>query len=310
MRHLALATLATALTFATSTTHAQIGRIRSAVSAVTQPQPQRPAQMTAFPITAQAVANYERGLAAREQEIQRISHENTPIGQYYAAELRYQAAERRRDAFNANTGPDYERAARLMGAMQQGDTSAVPALTRLTNEVTNLPPRPEIDWSTQQAANAHLDTVMVKATGYDAGQWAYAVDKMPGVVYQVANSGVADSVIQRVSQTFSLTPEEVRAIGARRVELARGLGITYQTDEQLANGGRETKSAPAADPTKDYNACMAQELKPFVDEANRRKDEFEAAQRSGDMSKLLEYTARLNDAQLAAMQKCGPLAGH
>ena len=311
MRRFILATLATVLILPLSTTHAQIGgRIRSAVTNAARPQQaQGPAKMAPFPITAQTIANYEKALVARDQEFQRISRENTPIGQYYAAELRYQAAERRRDAYNAKTGPDYERAARLLGAMQQGDTLAPPLLAQLTNEVTNLPPRPELDWSTQQAANAHLDTVTMKAGGFDAGQWAYVGEKIPMVTQHLANSGVSDTVVERVAQTFGLTPAEVRAIGARRIELARGLGIPFKTDEQLANGGRETE--PAADPTKDYNACMTQQLKPLMDEAERRKAEFEAAQRNGgDMSKLLDFTARLNDAQLAAMEKCAPLAGH
>jgi hypothetical protein len=45
----------------------------------------------------------------------------------------------------------------------------------------------------------------------------------------------------------------------------------------------------------------------MMDEADRRKAEFEAAQKSGDINKLVDYANRLSQAQIAANQKCAPL---
>lgn len=310
MRHFAKLTLAITLVLLPGNASAQIGgRIRSAVSNAARPQQasQRAVQMVVVPITPQVVANYEKGFAARDQEMRRLAQEHTPLGQYYAARMRRDSAERRYAAYNAQTGPDYERAQQLMAAMQRGDTTAPMKLAQLGTEVSTMPDVPEVDWSAQQAANAHMDTVMMQGAGYDAGEWAYLIDKVPPVVGLLANTGTADTVVARVAQTVNITPDEVRAIGVRRVELARALGWSAQTDEDLARASKPATENPANDPSKNYNACMAEGIKPIQEEAERRKAELEAAQQAGDMTKLVDFANRVTAAQQAATVKCAPL---
>jgi hypothetical protein len=314
MRRLSLLALFT-LILVPGAGQAQIGgRLRGAVTgAVTgQQKPAAAVQIVVVPITAQTVANYEKALAARSQEIQRLARENTPIGQYYAAQLRHDAAERRREEYRAGRGPDKERANQLMARLQNGDTTAVAALTALEQSVNNVPEAPsQNDWQAQQAANAHMDSIMVQAAGYSRGEWAYVVDKVPPVASYVAQVGVKeDSLVSRIAQQFQLTAAEVRAIGARRIELAQAAGWRYQTDEQIAaaNNPAPAQQQPVDEsPTGKYNACLATELKPLMDEAERRSEEFKNATNSGDMSKVLEYSNRLTTAQQAATQKCAPL---
>jgi hypothetical protein len=314
MRGFILATLATVLILPLSTTHAQIGgRIRSTVTNATrtQQQPAGPAALVPVPINAQVVTNYEKALGARQREIQRLSQENTEVGRYYAAQQRKEAAQQRENEYNAGRGPDAQRYQQLLAAMQQGDTTAVPKMTQLLQSIQDTVTVPELDWSTQQSANAHLDSLMMQASGYSAGEWAYLNDKLPGIVGYVAeNNAKDDSVVTRLAQTYSITPAEVRAINARRIELARGYGWPFRTDEQLAEAGRPAKPAPAEDPTKNYNACLTQEMKPIMDEADRRKAELDAAQQAGDMTKLVEFANRVSQAQMAATQKCAPLMNH
>jgi hypothetical protein len=313
MRPFVLATLATGLTLAVTTaTHAQIGRIRSTVTAVTQPHPAGPAKPVVIPITAQEVTNYEKALAAMNRERERLARENTPAGRYYAAQFRKEAFNRRVAEYQAKRGPDYEREQQLYARVSRGDTTANEAYSHSHDWQSDDPQLPQLEWSDQQAATAHMDSVMMQAAGYSAGEWMYLGEKIPVVAWYVTEQTATDSTVTEMSQRFGLKPAEIRAITSRRIEIARANGWPFKTDEQIAQEAAEERERPrreaaATDPTKDYAACIQQELKPIMDEADRRKDEFEAAQKSGDMTKLVDFANRVSAAQMAATQKCAPL---
>jgi hypothetical protein len=311
MRHLALATLATALTLSASTSHAQIGRIRSAVTAVTQPHPAGPAKPVVIPITDQVVTAYLNALKARNQEIQKLAREDSPTGRYYAAILQRDSLARRNNDFKAETGPDWDHHVQLAAASARGDASAARELNALEASLDTHVDVPENDWNTQKAANAHMDTVMMTGSGLSAGEWAYLWDPMAKLVGWVAQAGVSDSTVAQIEQNMLLKPAEIRAVGARRIELARVAAWPYRTDAQIAAGSDDTGRARKTVDTNTYSGCLTTELKPVTDEAERRKDEFEAIQKSGgDMSKLLEFTNRFMVAQQAATEKCAPLLNH
>lgn len=312
-RHYLLALTAVALLLPSSLAAQIGGRIRSAVTSAVRPEAQGPTRPIQVPITAEVVANYEKGLAAQVRERERLSHENTPAGRYYAAQFRLAAFERRLAEYRAKRGPDYEREQALYARVARGDTTAAYAFSHSHDwQSQERPQVPELEWSDQQAANAHMDTVLIQAAGFSAGEWMYLGEKVPPVAYYMADRMVTDSSVAAMVERTGLKAAEVRAIGARRIELARAGGWAYKTDEQIAQEEAEERARPqreadAADPTKDYNACFANELKPISEEADRRKAEFEAAQQGGDMSKLLEFSQRVTQAQLAAQQKCAPL---
>lgn len=312
MRRLVLATLATALTFSASTSHAQIGRIRSAVTAVTQPQPAGPVRPVVIPITDQVVTAYLNALKARNQEIRKLAREDSPTGRYYAAVLQRDSIARRNNDFKAETGPDWDRHVQLAAASARGDTGAARAMVALEAALDTHVDVPENDWNTQKAANAHMDTVMMTGSGLSAGEWAYLWDPMAKLVGWVALAGVSDSSVAQIEQNMLLKPAEIRAVGARRIELARVAAWPYRTDVQIAAGpASDTGRARKTVDTNTYSGCLTNELKPLTDEAERRKDEFEAVQKNGgDMSKLLEFTNRFMVAQQAATEKCGPLLNH
>lgn len=252
MRRLALLTLAVALPLWPSTSAAQIGgRIRSTITGTgTGQQQQAPAAVrpVVIPITAQVVTGYVNALKARDQEMRRLARENSPVGHYFAGKLLSDSVERRRNDYRAQVGPDWEREQQLNAALMRGDTSAASALPRLQASLNAQVDIPESDWNTQRAATAHMDTVMMQAAGLSAGEWAYVWDPMYRLVGMTAYSGVAeDSVVEEIARSMNLTPAEVRAGGARRIELARALVYRYRTDAQIAaraeNSGRAHKTA-------------------------------------------------------------------
>ena len=313
MRPFVLATLATGLTLAVPpATHAQIGRIRSAVTAVTQPQPAGPTRPVVIPITAQVVTNYEKAVNAMSRERERLSHENTPAGRYYAAQFRKEAFDRRVAEYRAKRGPDYEREQELYARVSRGDSTAYQAYSHSHDWQSDGPELPQLEWSDQQAATAHMDSVGMQAAGYSAGEWMYLGEKIPVVAWYVSDRQMTDSTVAEMMERTGLKAAEVRVIGARRIEIARANGWPYKTDEQIAQEAAEERERPrreaaAADPTKDYGACIQQEMKPIMDEADRRKAELDAARQAGDMTKLVDFANRVSAAQMAATQKCAPL---
>lgn len=311
-----LSFVALALVMIPFASHAQIGgRIRSTVTgAVTGQQQQKAAagatQLVVIPITPEVVASYEKALAARQLEMQRMARENSPTGRYFAARLARDSAARRRHDFESGVGPDYQRAQQLQAAMMQGDANASTALTRLHTEVNgDEPDLPQTDWNAQQSANAHLDSIMMEGAGMSAGEWAYTNDVMLKLVNWTANSAVGeDTVVQRIAQSAQVTAAEVRAVGARRIELARALAQPYETDAELAAANQPALDpAASADPNARYNACQQTEMKPIMDEAERRKTELETAAKNNDTTKLMDFANRMVAAQQAATLKCAPL---
>jgi hypothetical protein len=318
MRRYALLALCAAAIVASllpPTLAAQIGgRIRSAVTNAAQGQQQPPAPVKPEPvaITAQVVTNYEKALGAMSRERERLSHENTPAGRYYAAQFRKEAFDRRLAEYRAKRGPDYEREQQLFARISRGDTTAIQAYTHVNEWQGQNPEVPDLEWSDQQAATAHMDSVGMQAAGYSAGEWMYLGEKIPVVAWYVSDRKMTDSAVAEMTERTGLKAAEVRAIGARRIELARAAGWPFKTDEELAaeragEANRSQREAAAADPTKDYNACFSQEMKPIMDEADRRKAELDAARQAGDMTKLVDFANRVSAAQMAATQKCAPL---
>lgn len=313
MRRSVVFAAAVAIGVLPTTAAAQFGRIKSRITGAVQPQAQAQAtQIVVVPITEDVVTRYLKAVAVRDQAIQNLARENSDAGRYFAAVMRRDSLIRRENDFRAETGPDWERYKQLEASMQAGDTAAIGAMSRLQRAIdpsqVSIPPT---DWNAQKAGNAKLDSTMKVAGGFSDGEWGYVNDQIPRVLAQMTNTGAAeDTAVARIAQSYTITPDEVRAIRARRIELARALRYPYRTDQQIAfanNPARESTGQNGAPATNTYAGCLAHELEPFQRESERRKTEFETAQKNGDTQKLMEFAQRFMVAQQAAAQKCAPL---
>jgi hypothetical protein len=306
--------LVVSLLFVPATGSAQFGRIKNRIAGAVAPQAQQAAarQVVVVPITPDVVNRYFKALAARDQALASVARENSSTGRFFAARLKRDSLQRRQNDFRAETGPDWTRYQQLLADQQKGDTSAVSALMRLQasmdpDQVTI----PDGDWNAQRAGNVKLDSVMKIASGLSDGEWGYVNDQIPRIAYMMAHNGALDdTTVARIAQSSSVTPDEVKVVRARRVELARAFTVSYRSDEQIKrveSPETETAKSDSMATANSYNGCMVHELAPIQAEGERRRAELETAQKNGDTQKLIEFGQRVATAQQAAMQKCAPL---
>lgn len=172
-------------------------------------------------ITGDVVDRYLKGLAARKAEVQKISREPGPIGDYHAASLRRQAVERRKTEFELRRGPDWERYKPLYLKMVKGDQEALKAQQALSDSLD--PSRvqvPNLEWESQQKGNARLDSVAIAASGVSACDWGGTGlgERIPQLVNILVNDPETKDL-----QGFG-TPQEGAAVKSRLKELSTALG--------------------------------------------------------------------------------------
>ena len=293
--------------------HAQFGRLKAAAQRVSGNQNQ-PAQPVNVKLTADVVTRYLEALKARHTELERRSHRNSDEGRYFAALLRQEAQTRRQHDYRQHRGADWAERQRLAALYTAtSDTGATMGLVRLEADVNASVPLPESSWEDQRKANASLDTVAMNGGGFSAGEWMDLGEKMTRIVSAMSwDAADADSTVKQIAQMSNVTPDEVRIVRARRIDLAIAMGYAYRTDEEIVEANKPPPTPEeSTDPQVRYSACLQHELLPFIDEAKRRENEFNAARARNDLSPMMEYGTRLAQAQMAAQEKCGPiLQGH
>lgn len=293
----------------------QLGGLRRRAQEAVRPQPQQAAaqQAVVVPLTSDVVTNYLKGLEARRQAMRTLARENSAIGQYFAAVLKRDSLQYRQNEYRAETGPDFEKSRQIHAAMQRGETNAYQDLDRLQRSIDpDQVDIPSADWSAQRQGNGRLDSAAMIGSGFSAAEWAYVGDLVPRVVGLMAHNGaVDDSMTVSIGRSVNIKPEEVVIVRASRVELSRALLIGYRTEAQIAaqkeNARQEERAEEANADANTYNGCLANEMKPIQEEAERRRAELETAQKNNDTAKLMEFANRVMVVQTAAAQKCAPL---
>lgn len=243
----ALGTLAVILAWPIGPAQAQgvFGRVRdrarqavtgSSPSSAAAPRCDLAARMQAHNVTPDVVNRYIRALQARETEMRRLARENTPVGRYFAAQVTQDSLDRRKLDFDGGTGPDWARRQELQRRAMTGDMGAAQEMSALAQSIDQHVPMPQVDdWSTMNAANSRLDTLMWQAGGFESCDWLALVEFLPQTVGAIATTpdkGVAD--MPNAGTPAAVREDELAAIKAHRVELARLLKVEYKSDEWLA----------------------------------------------------------------------------
>jgi hypothetical protein len=172
---------------------------------------------------------------------------------------------------------------------------------------------PETDWNAQRDGNAVLDSITVVGSGgLSAGQWMYLGCTLPRIVSLMSHNGaVDDSMVTAIARTDpTMTREQVIAVRARRVELARAHAFGYRTDDQIARAAEEARRQETANQgpdTSTYNGCLTVDMKVVSDSMASRQAEIEAATQRNDIAKLTEISNHIMALQQKAQQKCAHL---
>jgi hypothetical protein len=241
-----------------------------------------------------------------------VAKENSPTGRYYAAIAKRLELARRRADFRAQVGSDYARQQELQKkGMSTGDAATLQEAAMIEQNLDeNKVELPETSWDAQKAGNDRIDAAMQRAGNFDACDWTSVTDVMPTIAYQLATDPDVKAADIHVGRPTGVTPDEVQAVRAKRVELARLLGTQYRTDAQLAKEkeNQRAASAPAsAGPMGPYNECMQTEMKPINDYVEKHKAELDAAQEKNDMTKLMQFADTQQKIMAKASMKCAPL---
>ena len=264
-------------------------------------------------ISNEVVSRYLKALDARDAEIRSIAKENSAAGRYYAAVLKQQDEKRRWNDFQAGVGPDY---AREQEAFKKAKTDVNAYKTVVEIEQSVKPSEtklPELSWDDQKTANDRIDVAMQKAGNFEACDWAGVTDVVPAVTYAINENPSAKPSDVHVGRSTGVSADELAAVRAKRVDLAKGLGIAYKTDSVATaeKSGRATKRVEVGnDPMAAYRLCTEVEMKPSQDYIAQHQAEIDAAQKSGDYQKVAEISAKANEGMLAGSTKCQPLMPH
>ena len=292
----------------------QLGGLRRRAQEMVTPKPQQREAVQPVPVNLNddVLTRYLKGLAARNEAMRRLARENTPIGQYFAAVVKRDSLQRRQNDYRAETGPDWARSQQLQAAMMQGNTDAARQHQQLQAEMDpNKVELPQADWNAQKEGNYQLDSIAMVGGGFSAGEWAYIIDQVPPLLGLMTFDGAeTDSLINAiVLAKRNISADQVKAVRARRLELARALVMSYRTDAMIAREGDERRRAGRSnepDP-KTYNGCLTIEMKPVSDSMAKRQPEIDEAAKRNDVAKLSEIAGQLAVLQSAAAQKCAPL---
>jgi hypothetical protein len=260
------------------------------------------------------VSRYLKSLDARDAEIRSIAKENSAIGRYYAAVLKQQDEKRRWNDYQAGIGPDYAKEQEALKKAKGGDVNGYKVAVEVQRSVQPSDTKlPETSWEDQKAGNDRIDAAMQKAGDFEACDWTGVTDVIPPMAYAVAEDPNVKPSDLHIGRPTGVSADELAAVRAKRVELAKGLGISYKSDAQVKEGtsDRATKSTSVdTSPMAAYNLCISTEMKPSLDYTEAHKGEIEAAQKAGDYAKMAEISSKANDGMLAATNKCQPLMPH
>ena len=259
--------------------------------------------MSSVVVSNDVVSRYLKSLNARDAEIRSIAKENSAIGRYYAAVIKQQDEKRRWNDYQAGVGPDYTKEQEALKKAKGGDVNGYRVAVEVQRSVQPSDTKlPETSFEDQKAGNDRIDAAMKKAGDFDDCDWSGVTDVVPVVTYAVVQDSTVKPSDVHVGRPTGVSADELAAVRAKRVELAKGLGLSYNTD------GRQTKSGGAdTSPMAAYNLCISIEMKPSLDYTEAHKGEMEAAQKAGDYAKMAEIAAKANDGMLAATNKCQPL---
>jgi hypothetical protein len=249
-------------------------------------------------ITADVVDRYVKSFSARDAELTRMSREPGETGRYWSAVLQRREIERRRDEYNLNRGPDYDKMKAIQARMMRGDTTAITAQLRLSQELE--PSRvvvPSISWETQQQYDARVDQAQLTAGGFSECDWAGIGEKIPRI------TGALSSGDDAQARDFG-TAAEVAAVRARLPDLKRVLGFNTrdsaqerrEADQRAMKTQKELQDSADAqmDPVQ---LCIKNAQAAF---AKEHEAEIDRAQKAGDQAAL----TRISMAMAQASQKC------
>ena len=285
--------------------HAQFGSLKKKLAGKKDPPAAAAASSRQRPaITPELVQTYLKGLQARDAAMRKLAQENTARGHYYAAYLRHQDAVQRQNDFNARVGPDWQRYNALNDRWRQHQDIEARKQANTILESINPENAPEpglegFSWQDQRDATTQLDDAARQGAGLDAGTWSQLSDLFPYVVGRVAQS---DSVSPSdLGDDWSRS--ETNTLLQYREQLARGLGISYKTNAQIA---QEKADKAAADKNEqmanDQNSCMEREMP--AAERDKAQAQMQAAQKSGDMNKMMAIGQEYSQKVQAATAKC------
>ncbi len=245
-------------------------------------------------ITADVVDRYLKAYAARDAEILKLAKEPTKTGAYYAALLKRNAIQKRKDEFELRRGPDWEKYKAINKRRSTGDTLAVREQAALSESLDpNSVTLPELAWEDQQKRTARLDSVMIAGGGFSACDWTDLGERLPWIVSTLVNDPNAKDFGGKG------TAKDAAVIRPRLAELALGMGIDYVTPEEKARREQHKKAEDEAlvkvvttsgDPQTD---CI---MKAQQDWAKAHKAELDAAQKSKDQGAIMRLSLEMNQA--------------
>jgi|GEM_PF-693785 len=264
-------------------------------------------------ISNDVVSRYLKSLDARDAEIRTISRENSAIGRYYAAVLKRDEENRRWNDYQAGVGPDY---AKEQEALKKAKTDVTAYRTVVAIQSSMKPSEtklPDVSFDEQKAGNDRIEAAMQKAGNFESCDWTGVIDVIPPIAYAVNENPSLKPADVHVGRSTGVSADELAAVRAKRIELAKGLGIAYKSDS-VGTAGKSAKSdrpvASGNDPMAAYSLCTQVEMKPSQDYLAAHQAEIDAAQKSGDYQKVAEISAKANEGMMAGQNKCQPLLPH
>jgi hypothetical protein len=282
--------------------HAQVGGIvKQATGQVTGKKTDSTATPAAKPkcdpssivITNSVVDQYLQALQAQEAAVQKLAKQPGATGQYYSAVLQRQAIQKRKDEFDQQQGPDWDKYQAIQKRLMEGDTTAIKDQLALSASLDpNQVQIPQLDWQSQQSASTSMDSTMRMAGGFSPCDWQDLGERMPRLVGILAQDPNAKEF-----QGYG-TPKEAAAVQPKVPQLAPLMHISYTSPEAQARKKKQAEAAaqPAASGNPETD-CM---VKAQADWSKKYQAELEAASKAQDMNTIMKLNAELRN----EMAKC------
>jgi hypothetical protein len=285
---------------------AQLGSIKKKITEKAPVKPNVPGQPAAtkpkcdnsMPVVdARLLDKYLKGIAARDSELVRLGKESGETGKYYAAFNRHRVMLRRRWAFEAHKGPDWERYKALKKRADANDSKALQDQDAIQREIRDDPPLPEVSWDAQKAGNDRLDQAMREGSGLSECDMPQANEKILRMVSTLTyQGGNPDQDLQGIA-----TKDEVKAVRSRLDELATALDYQYLTPEDQARVAADKKQEEADKQQKEKAASEGSPMQQCLRKVQEKyAKQMEAAQKAQDNAAVM----KLSQAMAPEMAKC------